>query len=110
VAAALPPLLIFVWLHRFQITIVDDHFRYSSLFGGVRCLRWGEIEKAETKIDTSAKLGPIYKLILWPEPVSGDKPIVINMKVFGKADLSRAFEFLGPKLQSKSNFSIFQRD
>jgi hypothetical protein len=69
-------------------------------------LRLNEIEKAEIKIATTEKFGPFYRLILWPESFTQKKSIVINMKIFSKADLNRVFDFLGPKLKTERRFSL----
>lgn len=52
-------------------------------------LKLSEIEKAEIRIDSESKLGPVYKLILWPIPTTRSQRIVVNMKVFGAPVLAR---------------------
>jgi hypothetical protein len=79
---------------------------YRSLLTGTKTLRLDEIEKAEIKIATTVKSGPVYRLILRPESFTEKKSIVINMKVFSKADLKRVFDFLGSKLKTERTFSL----
>ena len=101
---------ILLWVGSFRISVAGNTVSYRSLLGGTRSLQSSEIEKAEIKIDRTEKFGPVYRLILWPESFALKKPIVINMKVFSKADLTRLFDFLGPKLHSKRRFSIFSTE
>ena len=92
--------LLLFWLGFFRISLVGETLFYRSLWGGTKSLKLSEIKSAEIKIATNEKFGPLYRLILWPEPYTGQKPIVVNMKVFGRADLSRVIHFLGSKLQT----------
>ena len=94
------------WVGSFRISIFGNSVSYRSLLAGTRTLRLTEIEKAEIKIATTEKFGPFYKLILWPESFTQKKSIVINMKIFSKADLKRVFDFLGPKLKTERRFSL----
>jgi hypothetical protein len=100
--------LVFVlcWVWSFRIRIFGNSVSYRSLLAGTRTLQLDEIEKAEVKIATTEKFGPVYSLILWPESFAEKKSIVINMKVFSKADLNRVFDFLGPKLRTDRRFSL----
>lgn len=102
-------LFILLWVGSFRISILGDTISYNSLWGGTRSLHLSEIEKAQIKIDAAEKFGAFYRLILWPES-SALSPIVINMKVFGKPDLNRVFDFLGPKLEGKPRFSILSSE
>lgn len=94
------------WVGRFQISIDGSTISYRSLPGGTRKLALSEIEKAEISFDVTRRVGPVYKLILWPQPPPQKTPTVINMKVFSKADLHRVFDFLGPKLTSERRFAL----
>ena len=101
--------LILLWVGFFRISLIGETLFYRSLWGGTRSLQLSEIKSAEIKIDTNEKFGPPYRLILWPEPSTGKKPIVVNMKVFSRTDLTRVFDFLGSKLQTKRRFSMFSK-
>ena len=90
----------------FRITILRNSVSYRSLLGGTTTLLLDEISRAEIKIATTAKFGPVYRLNLWPESIAKKKSIVINMKVFSRTDLNRVFDFLGPKLQTERRFSL----
>ena len=94
------------WVELFRISIDGGTISYRSLLGGTRKLTLNEIEKAEISFDVSGRVSPVYKLILWPQPLAQKTPAVINMKVFGKADLNRLFDFLGPKLTSERRFTL----
>ena len=110
IATGVVLLFLLVWLRTFEIRILDGVFCYRSLFGGTRVLKLEEIESAEIRIDLKSRVGPVYKLILWPLPTTSSKQIVVNMKVFGKEDLHRVFDILGPKLKTKRRFSIFRSE
>jgi hypothetical protein len=90
---------VFYWVRSFEISISGNTLSYRSFLGRTRMLRLNEIEKAEIRIDADTR--PVWKLILWTEPTSQKEAIVINMKVFSKADLNRVFDFLGPKLKER---------
>lgn len=94
------------WAGRFQISIDGGTICYRSLLGGTRKLALNEIDKAEISFDVTRRVGPVYKLIFWPQPQAQKTPAVINMKVFGKADLNRVFDFLRPKLTSERRFTL----
>lgn len=94
------------WVRQFRISISGSTICYRSLLGGTRKLALNEIEKAEISFDVTRGVGPVCKLILWPQPQAQKTPAVINMKVFGKADLNRVFDFLGPKLTSERRFTL----
>jgi len=99
-----------VWLSRFRVSMSGEVLSHRSLFGGTRSLRFTEIQSAEINADiefkTQERLAPLFKLILWPEPITGKKPLIINMKVFGKRDLTRVLDLLGPKLKTERRFSM----
>jgi|SRR5579862_408722 len=94
------------WAWRFQISIDGSTICYRSLLGGTRKLALNEIERAEISFEVTRGVGPVCKLILWPQPRAQKTPAVINMKVFGKANLNRVFDFLGPKLTSERRFTL----
>lgn len=94
------------WVGQFQISIDGSTISYRSLPGGTRKLALSEIEKAEISFEVTRRIGPAYKLILWPQPPAQKTPTVINMKVFSKPDLNRVFDFLGPKLKSERRFDL----
>jgi hypothetical protein len=99
-----------LWVSRFLISISGETLSYRSLFAGTRSLRFTEIQSAEINADiefeTHERFAPLFKLILWPEPFSGKKPLIINMKVFGRQDLTRVLDLLGPKLRTGRRFSM----
>lgn len=97
---------VLLWIGCFRISIRRNTLSYRSLFGGTKTLGWNEIERSEIKVNTTKAFAPVWQLALWPEPITQKKPIVINMKVFSKADLNRVFDFLGPKLKTKRRFSF----
>ncbi len=73
------------------LVIPDPNFRELPFVqvaaSGTKIPRLDEIERAEIKIATKDKSGPIYRRILWPDSFIEKKSIFINTKVFGEEDL-----------------------
>ena len=91
-----------LWLVCYKITITNDSIVYTSLFGGTRSLRFMEISAAKERIGIFHYLDrfkPFWRLEIYPSEQIGKKPIVINVKVFGRDAISKVHTFLGTKLQ-----------
>lgn len=110
VVCACPLIYFLLWLGSFRITILESTLSYRTLFGGTLAVPLNEIEKAEIKVNAAGKGCPVWQLILWPMPTTQKKPIIINMKVFSKADLNRVFDVLGGKLETKCRFSLTSQE
>lgn len=77
-----------VWLRSFRIELTRDEFRYRSLFGGARSLRYEEIERATIEVglvNRGDAFRPHYRMVVAPR--NGKRPIVVNLKVFPLAPL-----------------------
>jgi len=96
------------WVSAFRLSLREGVVKYRSLFGGVRTILLSDIERAEYRYAPEAAFGPFAQLVLTPSPNAG-RPVVINMKVFSRADLERLFEILGPKLITKRGVPGFRR-
>lgn len=101
---------VIVWIAAFRLKVADGILSYRSLFGGVRSLGLDEIQLAEIKIDFERKFGPPLGLLITPRSGCQKPKILVNMKVFGKEDLHKLFDILGPALKGNRKLSILGRD
>jgi hypothetical protein len=92
----------FVWLASFRLELSENIISYRTLFGGSCSLQLNEIAKVEIKagsFDYSDRLKPTIRLIITPIPSVMKPPIVVNMKVFRREDMSELLERLNSKLR-----------
>lgn len=91
-AASLIAIAIFVaflvWLKAFRLQVKDGILSYRSLFNGTRSMAVNDICGVETKLGISQPSGPFVQLIIKALPQRGEKPIVVNLKVFSRKDIS----------------------
>jgi hypothetical protein len=97
-----------IWISAFRLSLREGVLKYRSLFGGLRSIRLSDVERAEYKFAPEAAFGPFVQLVLTPHPNAGP-PVVINMKVFSRADLDNLLDILGPKLITKSGVQPLRR-
>lgn len=84
--------LAIVWVRSFRIELTPDEFRYRSLFGGARAIRYEAIESARIQVGVRAQSDrwkPHYRLVIAPKPDVAARPIVVNLKVFAFEPLKR---------------------
>lgn len=95
-----------MWIQRFQIVLTDKELIYSSLFGGTRRICRHDIRAVRTRIRLRSKFGPPYQLLVIPVRAD-EKPIVINMKVFGRRDIQQLLEHLREKVEGDASLDLF---
>jgi hypothetical protein len=84
--------LAIVWVRSFRIELTPDEFRYRSLFGGSRGLRYEAIESARIQVGVRVskdRWKPHYRLVLTPKAGATARPIVVNLKVFAFEPLKK---------------------
>lgn len=77
--------LAIVWVRSFRIELTPEEFRYRSLFGGSRHVRYDRIESARIQVGVRAskdRWKPHYRLVVTSLPGFEARPIVVNLKVF----------------------------
>lgn len=92
---------------RFKITLDGETLTYKSLLALPRSLRLSEISQARVDVrffkkDQLSGQSP-FALVVEPYPEVNKKPIIINMKMFGREDLQVLFKFFGDKLIDKKH-------
>jgi hypothetical protein len=92
---------------RFKIIIDGETLTYRSFLGLPHSLSLSEISQARVDVrffKTDQISGqPPFALVVEPYPEVNKKPIVINMKMFGREDLQVLFKFFGDKLIDKKH-------
>lgn len=96
-------------LSRYRIVIENGILTYRSVLQK-RFISLDKIRSARTEIGIDGPFSPMYRLVLKPERSSGEAPIVINMKMFEREDLTRVFDVLAPKMVGNPTSSIFGRN
>ena len=92
-----------LWVSAFKIEISSGVLSYRTLFGGSRSLPISAIDSAEWAMRPDAPFGPLVQLRL-NSGNSGARPLVINAKVFARADLDRLIKILGPKVKGSKPY------
>jgi hypothetical protein len=78
--------------------LTPAELRYRSLFGGLRTLPLGSIERCELRVgvhEPRDRFRPLYRLVVTPRAEARQAPIVINVKVLTMDGLKRAIAALG---------------
>lgn len=92
---------------RFKIVIEGESLTYRSLLAGPHSLNLSEIFQAVVDVRFFKKnqfsKHPPFALIVEPKSGIYKKPILINMKMFGRDDLKALLEFLGDKVVDKEH-------
>lgn len=86
-------LLVCFYISRFNIRINNERIHYRSLFSGTTCIGLSDIHSIKYKIGAvkySERFLPFYRL----EIKGGGKVIIINLKVFDRADIKSLNELL----------------
>ncbi len=83
-----------VWLKAFRLQVRDGVFSYRSLFTGTQSMRMSDICGVETKLSISDSLGPFVQLVIKASPQHGEKPIIVNLKVFSRKDINTLHDLL----------------
>jgi hypothetical protein len=97
------PAFLVLWVSAFKVDMSRGVLSYRTLFRGSRSLPISAIESAEWAMRSDAPFGPLVQLRLNSEN-SGARPLVINAKVFARADLDRLIEILRPKVKGSKPY------
>jgi hypothetical protein len=82
------------WLRAFRLEVRNGVLIYRSLFNGTRSIAISDIRGADTKVGASSSLGPFIQLVITPVQECAGKPIIINMKVFSRKDITKLHDLL----------------
>jgi hypothetical protein len=97
VAATLILMIVWAaWLASFRIVLTHDTISYTTIRGTVS-MALSEIDKAEIHVGEyqyKDRFRPTIRLELHPYKGIGKKPMVINLKVFGKQDIRLLLKYL----------------
>src|ERR1700760_3362310 len=88
-----------LWVASFRLKVDDQKLIYRSLFSGTRSIAFSEIEKAEVGFGVNDSFGPFYRLTIYPSAQFGQRPIVINLKVFRRENIQHLSHVLADKLK-----------
>jgi hypothetical protein len=85
-------ILIMLWVATIRIQYSNGELSYFTLFTGTRTVSISEIDSAETKV-LSWTRGSTIVLLLHLRGEKAQKPLLIKIKLFSKADIGRLLMF-----------------
>jgi hypothetical protein len=94
-----------LWLRSYKLVLSDHGISYRSLFRGTISLVLSEIEKVHVQVECSIsadRYRPTIRMIFEPKAFVRKPPIVVNLKLFSKTDLSQLNDLIDSKLKGKT--------
>lgn len=98
----------FLWIGAFKIVLTEGILSYRTLLRGSRSIPLSEIRKTRIEIgcfNYMDRLRPTTRLVIEPRHEETWRPIIINMRVFGRCNIDQLLDALnsgGPTFATKN--------
>ena len=80
-----------IWFLSHRIVIADNYLSYRTLFGGWKSIPLEQVQSVELEVGWktySDRFRPMLRLKVVPSDTSAFRPLIINLRVFKKEDIS----------------------